>query len=76
MEGWNHKINSQLGRPHPKVKDLIKSLKSEAEEANHKAMRMELNLEGVKRKKSTGSWMKGLSEVPRGMSKMGIWGSF
>lgn len=51
MEGWNHKINSQLGRPHPRVRELIKNLKSEAEHSNLKIMRMELHMEGVKRKK-------------------------
>lgn len=51
MEGWNHKINSTLGRPHPRVKELIKNLKSEAEQSNLKIMRLELHMEGVKRKK-------------------------
>lgn len=51
MEGWNNKINSALGRPHPRVKELITHLKSEAEQSNLKIVRLELHMEGVKRKK-------------------------
>lgn len=51
VEGWNNKINVCIGKPHPKIQDVIACLKSEAENTNIMYMRMELHLEGKKRKK-------------------------
>lgn len=49
VEGWNHKINSSVGRPNPKVKDLLTKLKLETEKTEISILRTELNLAGVKR---------------------------
>lgn len=51
VEGWNHRLNSMVGKPHPRLRDLITYLKKEAESSDAKMLHMELNLEGVKRKK-------------------------
>lgn len=51
VEGWHHHINDVQRRPHPRIKELVVQLKKESEKANNKIVRMELNLEGVKRKK-------------------------
>lgn len=51
VEGWNNKLNSMLAKNHPRFKDVIQCLKKEAENTNCMYMRMELNLEGKKRKK-------------------------
>lgn len=52
VEGWHHKVNNLLGRPNPKIKDVIFCFKSEAELSACMYMRMELNLAGKKRKKT------------------------
>lgn len=52
VEGWHHKINNLLGRPNPKIRDVVLCLKSEAEESACMYMRMEMNLAGKKRKKT------------------------
>lgn len=51
VEGWHSRLNATIGRSHPRVKNLIKALKSEAESASLAIARHELNLEGTKRKK-------------------------
>lgn len=51
VEGWHHRINSILLNPKPKVKDVVKCLKKEAEVTNRMYMRMELRMEGKKRKR-------------------------
>lgn len=50
VEGWHHRINYNLLKPKPRVKDVIYCLKKEAETTTHVHMRLELNLEGKKRK--------------------------
>lgn len=52
VEGWHNKINNLLGRPNPKIRDVIVCLKGEAEVSSFMYMRMELNLDGKKRKKT------------------------
>ena len=47
----HRKLNSHVGRSYPKINNLIKCLKSEAEKSTQNIERMELNLEGTKRKK-------------------------
>lgn len=51
VEGWNDQINYVLGRPYPRIKDLIKGLKQEAEKSDKEIMRMKLYIEGLKRRK-------------------------
>lgn len=51
VEGWNRKINSYVERPHPRIKNLVECLKKEGENCDHLFKRMELSLEGRKRKK-------------------------
>lgn len=50
VEGWNNRINNILGRPNPKLKDVLLCLKREAESSAFMYMRAELNLEGKRRK--------------------------
>lgn len=51
VEGWHNKINSIIGNPHPRFNMLVECLKKEAEHTNCMYMKIELNLEGKKRKK-------------------------
>lgn len=51
VEGWHNRINHVLGNRHPRVVDLICLLKKEAEKSGNMFMRLELNLEGKKRRK-------------------------
>lgn len=51
VEGWNHRLNTIVGKPHPRIKNLIMTLKDEAENSDMKFTKIDLNLEGVKRKK-------------------------
>lgn len=48
-EGWNHKINSKYEIPHTRVQYIFACLKFEAENSEHQILRIDLNLEGVKR---------------------------
>lgn len=50
VEGWHHKINNILHTPNPKVRDVVECLKKEAENTNCMFMRMELNMEGKRRR--------------------------
>lgn len=50
VEGWHNKINTELGRPNPRVKDLINCLKKEAESSACALIRAQLNMEGKRRK--------------------------
>lgn len=52
VEGWNHRLNVLLNKPHPNVYDLVAHLKQEANFCDHLLDRQYLNLEG-KRRKST-----------------------
>lgn len=51
VEGWHNKINTFIGNAHPRFNTLVDCLKKEAENTNCVFMKMELNLEGKKRKK-------------------------
>lgn len=51
VEGWNNRLNTLLGRPNPRIKDVVMCLKAEGEKTNCTFMRYELSLEGTKRKK-------------------------
>ena len=51
VEGEHNKINSAIGNPHPRFNMLLECLKKEAENTNCMFMKIELNLEGKKRKK-------------------------
>lgn len=50
VEGWNNKVNSTFQKPRPRVKDLVQTLKMEAENSAVIYMRMQLNLDGKRRK--------------------------
>jgi len=50
VEGWHHKLNSRLGRSHPKIREVINCLKTEAESSNLRISRERLNLECKRRK--------------------------
>lgn len=50
VEGWNHKINSKDEIPHTRGQYIFAILKFEAEKSEHQILRMDLNLEGVKRR--------------------------
>lgn len=50
VEGWNNKLNSMFHRPHPRIKELILCLKTEAENSACMFMTLQLNLEGKRRK--------------------------
>lgn len=50
VEGWHNKINNFLGKPNPKIKDVIKCMKTEAENSACALMRTELSMEGKRRK--------------------------
>ena len=51
VEGWHNKINTIVGNPHPRINYLIECLKKEAEITNCMYMKLEVNLEGKKRRK-------------------------
>lgn len=51
VEGWNHRFNTLIGRSHPRIKHLVETLKLEAEKSAMKFTRMDLGLEGVKRRR-------------------------
>lgn len=51
VEGWHNKINNLLGKPNPKIKDVIDCMKKEAENSASVFMRSKLNMEGKRRKK-------------------------
>lgn len=51
VEGWNYRLNSVVGKPHPRIQSLIKFLMQEAEKSDLVIARIDLNLEGVKRRK-------------------------
>lgn len=53
VEGWNHRLNKMTNKSHPNIYALIKTLKDDAEYQGFVFDRMELNLEGNKRKKKT-----------------------
>lgn len=50
VEGWNNRLNSMFRRPNPRIKELIQCLKTEAENAACMYMRLQVNLEGKRRK--------------------------
>lgn len=50
VEGWHNKINNVLGKPNPKIKDVIDCMKKEAENSACALMRLELHMEGKRRK--------------------------
>ena len=47
----HRKLNNHMGRPHPRISNLIKCLKSEAQKYIQNIVRMELKLESTKRTK-------------------------
>ncbi|KAF8791056.1 hypothetical protein HNY73_005985 [Argiope bruennichi] len=49
IEGWHNKINLFIEKSHPKIEELIRFLKREAEYSDFLAARKELNLEGKHR---------------------------
>lgn len=51
VEGWNNRLNNLVGRPHPKLKEVVKVLKTEAEKTNCAFLKAELNMEGKKRRR-------------------------
>lgn len=50
VEGWNNKLNSMFQRPSPRITELIQCLKTEAEKSACMYMKIQLNLEGKRRK--------------------------
>lgn len=52
VEGWNHRLNSILKKPHPTLFALIKCLKTEAEYSNFLYDKINLNIEGKRRKRA------------------------
>ena len=50
MEGWNHRVNAIIGRPHPRFQDLLKCMKGEVEKSELEIVRSEIQLEGIRRK--------------------------
>ena len=50
VEGWHNKLNRMFQRPNPRIKELIQCLKTEAENSACTYMRIQLNLEGKRRK--------------------------
>ncbi|GBN85427.1 hypothetical protein AVEN_220897-1 [Araneus ventricosus] len=51
IEGWNNKVNAFIGKSHPRIEDVIRVLKTEANYSDFLAERRNLNLEGKKRAK-------------------------
>lgn len=51
VEELTLKLNSHVGRPHPRVNDFIKYIKSSVEKFKQKFPKMELKLMGIKMKK-------------------------
>lgn len=50
VEGWNHKINRKDEISHTRVQYLFACLKLEAKKSEHQILRIDLNLEGIKRR--------------------------
>lgn len=50
VERWNHRLNTILGKPHSRIKNLIDTLENYVEKSDIKFTRVYLNLEGVRRK--------------------------
>lgn len=48
VKGWNNRLNNLVGRPHPKLKEVVEVLKTEAEKTNCAFVKTKPNMEGNK----------------------------
>lgn len=51
VEGWNNRLNTLIGRPNPRVKEVVACLKNEGERTNTAFIKRQLCVESSKRRK-------------------------